>query len=73
MSKPATVPHRFCVRLSNLDGALEAEAGVTYPHLLFGSHVALRNEAGELLLPGLSGEVHVQERASYSVESVQPR
>ncbi|KAG5484817.1 hypothetical protein LSCM1_06643 [Leishmania martiniquensis] len=73
MSADPELRQRFCVSLTNLDGKLETVGGVTYPHHIFGSNVALRNEAGELLLPGAHGEVHVKEGGRYTVEHVVPR
>ncbi|KAL7702959.1 hypothetical protein N2W54_002844 [Lotmaria passim] len=69
----SNLPHRFTVSLINLDVDLETVGGVTYPHHLFGTNVALQNEAGELLLPGAKGEVYVKESQKYTVEQVEPR
>lgn len=62
--------HTFTVQLTNMGGSLEVFGGVTYPHHIFGHQVVLQNEAGEVLLPGLQGEVHLQKGQSYSVEHI---
>ncbi|KAG5505992.1 hypothetical protein GH5_06699 [Leishmania sp. Ghana 2012 LV757] len=73
MSANSDRQRHFCVSLTNLDGKLETVGGVTYPHHIFGSNLALRSEEGELLLPGVHGEVHVKEGCRYIVEHVRPR
>ncbi|KAG5493765.1 hypothetical protein JKF63_01597 [Porcisia hertigi] len=73
MSTDPEHQQRFCVSLTNLGGDLETVGGVTYPHHIFGSNMALRSEKGDLLLPGVNGEVYVKEGLSYTVEHVQPR
>ncbi|KPI84770.1 hypothetical protein ABL78_6188 [Leptomonas seymouri] len=73
MKSNSYLPRRFTVALTNLDVDLETVGGVTYPHHLFGANTALLNEDGELLLPGVRGEVHVKEGHKYTVEHVEPR
>lgn len=60
----------FSVALTNLEVSLETVKGVTYPHHIFGAEVALQNEEGELLLPGVEGEVRLKEGQRYTVESL---
>ncbi|KAK7198908.1 hypothetical protein NESM_000857400 [Novymonas esmeraldas] len=73
MSATAAVPRRFAVPLDNLGCVLETVDGVTYPHHIFGSNMALRSDGGELLLPGVDGEVRLEEGRRYTVDHVKPR